>query len=308
MKKFLKRILTFIIPFVIILFFGIFLPTTPRASKSLLMSKIKKDSLLLTIPSPRIIFLGGSNLSFGLNSQIIKDSLKRNPINTAIHVNIGIKHMIDNALQYIQKDDIVVLVLEYSHYYKDLNHGTEELLRSITDINIKDIKHLNIYQIVNLIKYIPKYSLSKVDPTEYFNIIESKFYSINSFNQFGDVNAHWNEKRKIVEPYDEIKGDFNLDVLNYIEEFNNAISNKGATLLVSYPSYQETSFDISKVTIQKIHKELLKTSLSIIDSPERYKFSDTLIYNTPYHLTKKGVDLRTNLLLQGIQRTLTNTN
>ena len=78
--------------------------------------------------------------------------------------------------------------------------------------------------------------------------------------------------------------------------------------MVSYPSYQETSFDISKIAIQKIHKELLKTSLSIIDSPERYKFSDTLIFNTPYHLTKKGINLRTNLLLQGIQRTLKITN
>ena len=308
MKKFIKVFLIFLIPFFLILFFGIFLPTTPRASKSLLISKINKDSMLLNTPSPRIIFVGGSNLSFALNSQTIKDSLKRNPINTAIHSNIGIKYMIDNTIKYIQKDDIVVIVPEYTHYYKDLNHGTEELLRSILDINIKDIKYLNIYQIVNLIKYIPKYSLSKLDPTEYFNIKESDFYSINSFNQFGDANAHWNEKRKIVEPYDEIKGEFNLDVLNYIEVFNNTISNKGATLFVSYPCYQETSFDISKIAIQKVQKELLKSTLTIIDSPERYKFSDTLIFNTPYHLTKKGLDFRTNLMLQGIKRTLTNIN
>lgn len=306
MKKFISKLILFKLTFIFILALAFALPATPRVSKSLLFGKIKKDSLLKNSLSPKIIFIGGSNLSFGLNSQIIKDSLKRNPINTAIHVNIGIKHMIDNTFQYIKKNDIVVIVLEYSHYYKDLNHGTEELLRSIVDINFKDIKHLNIYQIVNLIKYIPKYSLSKVDPTEYFNIIESEFYSINSFNQFGDANAHWNEKRKIVKPYDEIKGDFNLDVLNYIEEFNNAISNKGAALLVSYPTFQASSFDNNIKQIKKVEDELINSGFELLGYPERYKMNDSLIFDTPYHLSKEGVDLRTQLLIEDIKKSIKN--
>jgi hypothetical protein len=65
MKKFIFKTLVFPIPLCLILLAGICLPTTPRASKSLLISKNNKDYLLKTIPNPRIIFVGGSNLSFG---------------------------------------------------------------------------------------------------------------------------------------------------------------------------------------------------------------------------------------------------
>ena len=83
MRKFILKLVLFALPIVIIFLLALFTPTTPRASKSLLMSSINKDSLLKNTPSPRIIFVGGSNLSFGLNSQMIKDSLSLNPATTS---------------------------------------------------------------------------------------------------------------------------------------------------------------------------------------------------------------------------------
>ena len=68
MKKFITKLILFPLTFVVLtLVFGLGLPATPRASKSLIYAKIKKDSLLKNSLSPRIIFIGGSNLSFGLN-------------------------------------------------------------------------------------------------------------------------------------------------------------------------------------------------------------------------------------------------
>lgn len=56
----------------------------------------KKCQLLEDTPSPRIIFVGGSNLAFGLDSQRIKDSLNINVINYGLHAGIGLKYMIDD--------------------------------------------------------------------------------------------------------------------------------------------------------------------------------------------------------------------
>ena len=53
----------------------------------------KKCQLLEDTPSPRIIFVGGSNLAFGLDSQRIKDSLNINVINYGLHAGIGLKYM-----------------------------------------------------------------------------------------------------------------------------------------------------------------------------------------------------------------------
>lgn len=251
MKRFLQKIIVFTLPAIAVIVIGIFLPTTPRAAKSLLMASIDKNSLLLETPSPRILFVGGSNLSFGLNSQMIKDSLQLNPINTAINASIGIKFMLDNTLDYVQKGDIVVLAPEYSHFYRSLNTGSEELLRTVFDVNQKNINHLNIFQIVNIIPYLPKYSLTKFKPTEYLNIKESDVYSVNSFNQFGDTYTHWDMEQQEFPSSGTIKSEFNYEVIKLFEEINFTINEKGAILLITFPGFQETSFNNSKGTCLK---------------------------------------------------------
>jgi hypothetical protein len=305
MTKFIKKIIIFSLLAILIYLFGIFLPTTPRASKSLLMANINKNSLLQNTPSPRIIFVGGSNLSFGLNSEMIKDSLQLNPINTAIHASIGIKFMLDNTLEYVKNGDIILLAPEYSHFYRSLNFGSVELIRTVFDVNFKNIKHLNIFQFANIFPYLPKYSLSKFKPTEYFNVKESDVYSVNSFNQYGDTYTHWGMKKEEFQPYGKISDEFNSDVIDYFEEFNIAVKSKGATLFVSFPGFQETSFNNSTLAIQKVYDELSKSGLMLIGTPERYKIPDSLMFNTPYHLNKKGVDYRTKLLIEDIKKART---
>lgn len=302
MSKFIKNITIFTLPIIAFCLFGIFLPTTPRASKSLLMASVNKKSMLQHTPPQRIIFVGGSNLSFGLNSQMIKDSLKLNPINTAIHASIGIKFMLDNTLEYVQKDDIIVLALEYNHFYRSLNYGSEELMRTVLDVDKKNIKYLNIFQLLNIMPYFPKYSLTKFKLNEYLNVKESDVYSVNSFNQFGDTYTHWEMKPQEFEPSGAINEEFNSDVLKYLEKFNTDVERKGGNLWISFPSLQETSFHNSKVAIQKVAEELLKSNLMIISTPERYKIPDSLMFNTPYHLNRQGVDYRTRLLIQDIEK------
>lgn len=305
MIRFIKKIVIFILPIVAVIILGIFLPTTPRASKSLLMASVNKNLLLKSTTSPRIIFVGGSNLSFGLNSQIIKDSLQINPINTAIHASIGIKFMLDNTLDYVQNGDIVVLVPEYSHFYRSLNFGSEELMRTIFDVNLKNIEYLNNFQIKNIFPYLYKYSLTKFNPNEYINVNESDVYSVNSFNQFGDTYTHWGMEQQAFSSYPPITDKFNYEVIKYIEEFSFAVKGKGAILLVTFPSFQETSFNKSIVAIQKVEDKLFKSSLMVIGTPERYRIPDSLMFNTPYHLNKQGVDYRTKLLIQDIEKTRT---
>jgi len=305
MKKFIQKVVLFIVPFVLIVMVAALLPTTPRASGSLLMSSIKKDSLLRNTPSPRIIFVGGSNLSFGLNSQTIKDSLQFNPINTAIHASIGIKFMMTNTLEYVQKGDIVVLVPEYEHFYRSLDFGSEELMRTIFDLDIKHLKHININQFINLMPFLPKYSLTKFNINEYRDIKESDIYSVNSFNKYGDTYTHWVKQQEEFAPFKNEHREFNYEVIRYFEEYNSAIQKNGALLLVSFPCFQETSFRNSVNQILKVEQEFEKSKLKIIGSAERYKMADSLMFNTPYHLNKNGVDYRTMMIIEDIKKART---
>jgi hypothetical protein len=282
------------------------LQPTPYASKSLLFAEIKKDSLLTHVVSPRIIFVGGSNLSFGLNSQIIKDSISINPINTAIHAGLGLKYMLDNSVRFIRRGDIVVLIPEYQLFYEEYNYGSEELLRMVVDVDKSKIRLLSLEQLFRCCCYSGNLLCSKFDKNEYLHVKESDVYSVNSYNQYGDVYTHRKLGKRAFSPY--LRLDTNAycpEVLSAIKDYNSKIHRKGAILFLSYPCYQDTSFYNSYDAIQKIEREYTKNDFIILGYPERYIMNDSLMFDTPYHPTGKGADYRTKLLISDIKDVLT---
>ena len=299
MKKFLIKTMLFSLLLLLFLIIGFLLPVTPRASKSLLYAKIHKDSLLKNTDSLRIIFVGGSNLSFGINSQMIKDSLHLNPINTAIHAAIGLEYMMHNTLNYIKKGDVIILAPEYYHFYGRFIYGSEELLRTVVDINPFDIIHLETEQKKNITKYLLKYSFSKFKPTEYFGFKESDIYSTNSFNEYGDVYTHWSMNQQEFPSYDTITGKYNPNAIQLINSFRIELEKKGGILFISFPSFQASSYDKSIRQIKRVEKELMNNNFELLGTPERYRMPDSMMFNTPYHLLKIGVDYRTKLLIDG---------
>jgi hypothetical protein len=309
MKRFILKILLFVS--LLILLFGLsllflFLPSTPRASKSFLFAEIKKDSLLIATPPTRIIFIGGSNLSFGLDCQVIKDSLKINPINTAISAAIGIKYMLENTMKYVKKGDIIVFVPEYEHFFSDWNVAYTELLRTVIEVNRSNINLLSKKQLYNCFPYTGTFILSKFNPVEYISTKESDVHSVNSFNKYGDVDAHWNlenRQNKIIPETIDITG-YNPKVMVEIKQIVDKLQEKGCVFLVSFPCIQETSFNNSIEAVKKVEEDLKINAFKILGTPERYMMSDSLMFDTTYHLNKQGVERRTKLLIEDLKTVL----
>jgi hypothetical protein len=237
---------------------------------------------------------------------MIKDSLNLNPINTGIHARIGLKYMLDNAIQYIKAGDIIVLIPEYQQFRENFYEGEEALFNTVMNVNIKNMKLLSFRQIFNGIPSIMKISFSRFDPLEYLHILKGdEAYSVNAFNQYGDVYSHWDKKGKWFSPYTlEDKFQFNMDVIQKMKDFENQSFAKGATMLISYPGLQDISFSNSKGAIKNIEEELLKNDFIILGTPERYMMPDSMMYDAPYHLNKKGVDYKTQLFIEDLKKYL----
>lgn len=280
------------------------MPVTPRTSNLLSIAKIQKDSLLKNINNPRIIFVGGSNLSFGLNSQLIKDSLLLNPINTTLNAGIGLQYMLNNTLPYIQESDIIVIAPEYGHFYGNSAYGNEILLKIVADTDISRLRNFKKKQIKNIFRYIPKYGLSKFDPTEYFWIRENTIYGANSFNKYGDTFKHWELEQQIFSAYEATSQPYNYEIINLLKNFEKEVDKKKAILFITYPGLQASSFNNKISQIKKVEKELKKANFKLLGTPLRYKIPDTMMFNSPYHLLKKGVDYRTQLLIEDIKKAL----
>lgn len=304
MKLFIRNFLSFCLIFLSIILIGIFSPATSNVSKSLIFAKLDKDSLLLNTPSKRVILIGGSNLSFGINSAMLKDSLLLNPVNTAVHAGIGLKFMLDHSERYIRDGDIVIIAPEYFQYFGNNVYGGEELLRTILDVSKNDYKLLSFRQWINLSPFVLTYACSKFNIASY--IIKGRgqtdVYLRKSFNKYGDVDTRLTPKaEKNIIPFPTIDGKFNNEAIEELLRFRDKIKKKGADMYVTYPGYQAKSFQYSFKQINIVQHSLIKNGFKILGNPYRYEFRDSLLFNTPYHLNKYGVDIRTKLLIQDLK-------
>jgi hypothetical protein len=301
MKRLVKNILIFLLPLSLVFLVGFFMPPTPRAAQSLLFAATTKDSLLKNTAGPRVIFIGGSNLSFGLNSQAIKDSLQINPINTSIHANIGLKYMLSHTLPFVKNNDAVVVAAEYSHFYNDYNGVSDELFRTLVDVGATKNSQTSTAQWFDMLGYIPRYALTKFKPSEYFNYDATVVYNKNAFNVYGDVAVHWNLPKKNYTPI-IVQGNFNKAVIEALKDFELQLKSLGATLYISFPCLDEVSFDKSVQKINLVEQQLIQNNFKLLGNAVRYKMPKQLMYDACYHLTKEGVDRRTKLLIEDIKR------
>jgi hypothetical protein len=304
MKKLILKTSIFVASLALLYTLLLLLPPTPRSLKNPLFGAIKKDSLLRNVPSPRIIFVGGSSLNFGLNSQIIKDSLHINPINTAINGSLGLKYILKNTMKYVREGDIIVLVPEYLFFYNDWNRSSQELFRTIVEVN-KSFAELLEY---TCMEYSGYYIATKFNIHERLRIEKSDtldFYSANSFNEFGDTDAHWTlDYRDYADDIKDIEtdlADYNPKVIANIKKIACELEERGCTLLISYPSYRESSFNKEKEVVAKVAEEFHAHGFTVLGTPERYLMPDSLLFDRIYHLNKQGVDLRTQLLIEDLK-------
>lgn len=299
MKEFYFKLSLFILFLFGLMILGFFLPVTPRDKQSLLFSQIFKDSLLTYSESPRIILIGGSNLSMGINSNLLKHQLKLNPVNTSIHAAIGLKYMMQHTLKFVKPGDVVIISPEYHQFFDDLADGGEELLRIIADFDKKELLEIELSQMLKIYRLIPQYSYSKFKFQEYFyNRNELFLYGADGYNKFGDYEKHWNLKPLNAPIYDYTTQIYNPSVVNSIIEFRHNLNKIGVDLFITFPGYQYSSFRKNLKHINYINSILVINKFKILGEPSRYIIPDSLMYGTSYHLSKKAVDLRTNLLIE----------
>jgi hypothetical protein len=85
-----------------------------------------------------------------------------------------------------------------------------------------------------------------------------------------------------------------------VKQFQTEVLDKGATLFISYPSFQDISFSQSVEKIKRVEQQYAANNFILLGTPERYMMPDSLMFDTSYHLTEEGADYRTQLLIEDI--------
>ncbi len=290
MKKFIIQSILFIILTITPIVIGILL--FPVGKNNYLRAYTTKMEMLDSVPSPRIVFVGGSNLAFSLRSDIIADTFDINVVNSALHAGIGLRYMMNDIDSRLRNDDIVIIAPEYSQFTSAMD-GNEEALPAVWLISDNHkILNLTFKQITNIISGIPRLLYVNYKTSN----ITDPIYAANTFNKFGDHITHLDEKRK---------GNINVKPLKFLnEEYCKTTSEKikewrkrGMTVLLIPPACIQSNYIANKGRINEIYSEMETLGTPFLIRAEAHTLPDSCAYDTEYHIRRAGANYFTEAII-----------
>lgn len=301
MKRFLLQIVIFILIGLLSIAISFCFPDNSSV-QDMNYSILDKQRMLRVVATPRLILVGGSNLSFGVNSEMLQDSLGVSVVNAGLHAGYGLKFILDFVKPYIRPGDVVLLSPEYSQFYGTLAFGEIALLQAM-DVYPKYYKRLNMSQISSLLPHVTSFSIQKAKKfatLSFHSKVDTGVYERRSFNNHGDAVAHWRLPNEKFE-WEHLEKTVNDDAFKLVSEFETYVIEAGATLCITFPCYNMSSYRISEQKVLTVEKRLQEMKSKLIGNSSRYCFPDSLFFNTSYHLNKKGIELRTQLLVEDLK-------
>jgi hypothetical protein len=102
----------------------------------------------------------------------------------------------------------------------------------------------------------------------------------------------------------DIKGDLNKSVFEELKKFEAEVTKKKARMFVTFPGFQESSYNHNKDKVNQVEATLKEMNFNILGTASEYKISDSLMFDTPYHLRGKATEYRTRKLISELRQKL----
>lgn len=317
MKRFVRNITAYLLLFFAIIAIGWLLP--PASTNNILFSFRDKmrmaDSLQRLYPQQAMVYwVGGSNVNFGIDSKLVADSLQMPCINTAVHGGLGMKFELNNAIRLARRNDIVVLMPEYENFWNfnsEMADGQCELLHTIADVYPQGRSLIEADQWHHVLMYLPRYLHDKYIqyfPTNYAkrNSKDLGVYVRHNFNAYGDAVLHLGKAPVPFLPMPALGAPLNTKVIDFLVEKDKQLKAKGIRFFILFPSYQRSSYLNNRAAIDELYNKLQHAGLPVLNTPERYVFDDSLFFDTYYHLTRNGREIRSIFVQQDLRNGVAN--
>lgn len=301
----------FIVTTLMIIATGLYLAKPKSVDYSSYMAAIiDKTDAFESVETPRIVFMGGSNLAFGLDCRKIRDALGMRVVNSGLHAGLGLKFMSEQIIEHAKPGDIIVLCPEYQQFYGNRLYGRGNFLMRTLCLYPQSIRYLTSFgQFEELIKGAPVYLKNNLQ-----NIMRSKdnlntVYNRYAFNEFGDVQSHHEKDSELTESNirihmlkeDEINEN-TLDVLNGLETH---LSGMGIKAYYLFPCIPKVWHKRNVEKIGQIYTRLQSDlKMTMIGTPGEFVYPNHFFFDTIYHLDKEGTEKRTLQVIDLMKKAL----
>jgi hypothetical protein len=300
---------------------------------------VVKEYLCSRIKSPKIIILSGSNGLYNIDAKKVEEELKIPCINFGLHAGMSLDWLLDIGRKIVQPGDVLILPLEQAYYE---NGGWNTLggwrLRNALAWNLDSIQRLNITEKIvaycsggnldlalDLItekfqsffsKGTPVAQIPRLEALESSSAIIDRFKRAQlegkpypfyqSIDDHGTVlqsdKSEFNGKFVPATSPGNICPATKALLRNFIDE----IKNRGVHVYFAHSPYgiegePKGNWRKSELTFQN---EIGQLGCEVIDKRESLFYPRKLFFDTALHMTSKGKELRTSLLINNMKKKL----
>lgn len=278
----------------------------------------KHTRLSQTTARRKLVFVGGSNLAYGLDSPKLERLLNYDVVNMGISAFLGLRFMLEEVKPDLRSGDAVVLSPEFEMYYSPASgYGTQILM--MIKARPQSLGYLtNWDQKLMVAGAIPEAAQQKIlrlirsagfgRPRDPALDLLSRIEVRSGFNKYGDLTGHLGMQW----PYQVEEGvDFrthrtNEEVFKLMKAFRQEMEAKGVNVYLLPAPTPQSYYDRYRTQIQNLYVQVSdRTGLSGVTSPDRYVFSDDLFFDSVYHLNGAGRKIRTRRVIRDLKQHLT---
>lgn len=290
-----------------------------------LAATIDKHTRLQSVDGARLILVGGSNVAFGCQSEMLEEGLDRPVVNMGLVGGLGIGFMLNEVADELRSGDDVILCFEYELYSGATDRN---VLKQVIELYPPHITHLPANWAASI---LPRDGLtllggilrrsSLLDWTRSSGVNapaaspkSTDAYRRDGFNRFGDMDAHHimesTYHMEYISPSSSGGGMRGLSsatvpsvpdarVVQQLVRFIEVCRGKDVNVHVSFPPYPEPLYPSIAETLRKLEHSLDTISgWNILNSPQEELHPISEFFDTGYHLTAEGAKSRTLRLLE----------
>ena len=269
-------------------------------------SLLDKVERLQSLDGPKIVLVGNSNLSFGMDSSQLEAAFGMSVVNMGLHGGLGNAFHEEMCRLGVSQGDIVILC--HTDYSDDDTIPDSALAWITLEKHSQPVSKITIVPhtsgALGYTMQMPeeeKFLVSKLTGEPDNQASDATCYSRSAFNLYGDIVRRPDDRYQFTPGSVEVP-QVNDTCTQRINALDAYLRERGAVLLIAAYPIASGAYTPDVSEYDAFEAELRrKVSCPVISHYRDYLIPYEFFYNSCFHLSEEGADIRTKQLIQDIQ-------
>lgn len=266
-------------------------------------SLLDKVERLQSLDGPKIVLVGNSNLSFGMDSSQLEAAFGMSVVNMGLHGGLGNAFHEEMCRLGVSQGDIVILC--HTDYSDDDTIPDSALAWITLEKHSQLWPLIRAKDVLSMLRAYPDYFkdslVSKLTGEPDNQASDATCYSRSAFNLYGDIVRRPDDRYQFTPDSVEVP-QVNDTCTQRINALDAYLRERGAVLLIAAYPIASGAYTPDVSEYDAFEAELRrKVSCPVISHYRDYLIPYEFFYNSCFHLSEEGADIRTKQLIQDIQ-------